>query len=574
MKKDFAIIRDNKCIINITDVRPHGPPPPPIEQRFKIKHRSDVSVALENIAPGDFKARTVARGDRFQYGLHYDETAAPVVHTPALKCVVAWGVQKGLMLFQWDVGAAFYGNKMDRAGVVVQLPPAYDPYSTDLRPLHLPPLYGELAGALPGIPQGSLLHYQAIKPELEALGFKALAADNCVFLHDSIEMATTLHVDDGVLACPSLQHAEQVLGSMGLGSKRKITWGPLKCTLGIDFIVSYTAERRVVFMSQRAFAVTILERAGMLHCNAARLPAKPGRVYSKCDCPTTDEAKSDLAARGMTKDRYHSIQASINFYRAITRDDLAFINGKLAKFVANPGEEHHQAQKLELRFIKGTLDYGIEFVWNRSDAPNADGPLRIEAWSDSSFADDKDTGRTTLGYVIQVNGATVTSASKLSARVDSCVNHSELKAFTAASDESKCRESEDVTDGANTALVRTMRTVAWIRGVKAGLERRSVDSMPPTPVYVDNSGVISMLKDTTLKSANKHIYRTLQEARERVSLDKAVVAVKVHTKDNIANAMTKQEPGIDESAAQLRLITGPCSINATSSQSGGRVGQY
>jgi hypothetical protein len=119
-----------------------------------------------------------------------------------------------------------------------------------------------------------------------------------------------------------------------------------------------------------------------------------------------------------------------------------------------------------------------------------------------------------------------------------------------------------------------MRNVAWIRGVKAGLERRSMDSMPPTPVYVDNSGVISMLKDTTLKSANKHIYRTLQEARERVSLDKAVVAVKVHTKDNIANAMTKQEPGIDESAAQLRLITGPCSINATSSQSGGRVGQY
>lgn len=569
MKKDFAIIRDNKCIINITDVRPHGPPPPPIEQRFKIKHRSDVNVALEDIAPGDFKARTVARGDRFKYGLHYDETAAPVVHTPALKCVVAWGVQKGLMLFQWDVGAAFYGNKMDRQGVIVQLPPGYDPYSTDLRPLHLPPLYGELAGALPGIPQGSLLHYQAIKPELEDLGFKALAADNCVFLHSSIEMATTLHVDDGVLACPSLKHAEQMLGSMGLGSKRKITWGPLKCTLGIDFIVSYSAERRVVFMSQRAFAVTILERANMLHCNAARLPAKAGRVYSKSDCPNTDEAKSDLATRGMTKDNYHSIQASINFYRAITRDDLAFINGKLAKFVANPGEEHHQAQKLELRFIKGTLDYGIEFVWNRSDVPNADGPLRIEAWSDSSYADDKDTGRTTLGYVIKVNGATVTSASKLSARVDSCVNHSELNAFTAATG-SSC----SVTDGANTALVRTMRTVAWLRGVKAGLERRTEASMPPTPVYVDNSGVLSMLKDTTLKSANKHIYRTLQEARERVSLDKAVVAIKVHTKHNIANAMTKQEPGIDESAAQLRLITGPCSINVTSSQSGGRVGQY
>jgi hypothetical protein len=101
--------------------------------------------------------------------------------------------------------------------------------------------------------------------------------------------------------------------------------------------------------------------------------------------------------------------------------------------------------------------------------------------------------------------------------------------------------------------------VAWLRGVKAGLERCKEATMPPTPVYVDNSGVIAMLKDATLKSANKHIYRTLQEARERVNLDKTVVAVKVDTKNNIANAMTKQEPGVDDHAKQLRIITGPCS---------------
>ena len=92
-----------------------------------------------------------------------------------------------------------------------------------------------------------------------------------------------------------------------------------------------------------------------------------------------------------------------------------------------------------------------------------------------------------------------------------------------------------LTDGASTALLRTARTVAWVRGVKAGLERRTEQSFAPTPVYVDNTGVISMLKDITLKSANKHIYRALQETRERVHLDKAVVAVKVDTKDNIAN---------------------------------------
>ena len=105
--------------------------------------------------------------------------------------------------------------------------------------------------------------------------------------------------------------------------------------------------------------------------------------------------------------------------------------------------------------------------------------------------------------------------------------------------------------------MKTGREVQWIRGVKAALERRDDNKMPPTPVYVDNAGVLSMINDKTMKAANKHIYRTLAENRERVLLDKIVVPIKINTKENLANALTKQEPGLKESAAQLRLITGP-----------------
>ena len=41
--------------------------------------------------------------------------------------------------------------------------------------------------------------------------------------------------------------------------------------------------------------------------------------------------------------------------------------------------------------------------------------------------------------------------------------------------------------------------------------------------------------------------------------DKVVHPVKISTKLNLANALTKQEPGLRESAAQLRQITGPAS---------------
>jgi hypothetical protein len=220
--------------------------------------------------------------------------------------------------------------------------------------------------------------------------------------------------------------------------------------------------------------------------------------------------------------------------------------GKVAKFSNNPGLEHWKALKHVLRFVKGTLGYGVEFKWLADDQHPDDGPLKLEAWCDSSFADDVDTARTTLGFVIKANGATIMASSKLSTRVDSCVNHSEFRAL-----------QEVVGVGQQKMLLMTGRSLEWMRGVKADLEGRDSRKMPPTPVYVDNAGVITMLKGATLKQANKAIHRTWAEVRERVHMDKAVVVVKIGTTDNIANALTKQEHGIAKSAEQLRKIAGP-----------------
>jgi hypothetical protein len=552
--KDHGVLRAEGCFKNITDIKPPGPPPPNVEQRFKIKYRGVAPIALAALQAEWWKARTVARGDRFKYGVHFDATAAPVIHAPALKMLLAWGVARGLIPYQWDQIAAFYGNKMDIEGVVVRLPVGFDPWADALRPLDLPPLYGELAKGVPGIPQGSLLQYRDIAPALFAMGFVPADADNCLFVHEAGNMATSLHVDDGVLFVPTAKHAADFFGPLGLGKTRKLTWGPLQSTLGIDFVVKYSEERRQIFMSQRPFAVTILERAGMLDCNPARTPAVPGRKYTKADCPDTAEAKAALQQQGLSRELYHTISASINFLVTITRDDMRFAQGKTSKYCLNPGPEHFLAQKHLLRFLQGTLGYGIDFVWHKSDPPPTDGPLDIVAWTDSSYADDVDTGRTTLGDVVKVNGATVSASSRLGVRVDSCVNHSELQAFAGV-----FAQTDDgvLTDGASEAMVRTGRTIVWLRGVKAALERRDVGKVPPTRVLVDNAGVLSMLEGATIKAPNKHIYKALAENRERVHLDKSVVAVKIDTKDNIANAMTKQEHGLRESAAQLRRITGP-----------------
>ena len=88
--------------------------------------------------------------------------------------------------------------------------------------------------------------------------------------------------------------------------------------------------------------------------------------------------------------------------------------------------------KHQLRFLKGTTDYGIEFSWRATDPEPVDGPITITCFSDSSYADDVDTGPSTLGNIVKANGVTVTARSRLSKRVDACINHSELDAFDEA----------------------------------------------------------------------------------------------------------------------------------------------
>ena len=127
------------CGLQRRDPRPDGPAPLGIEQRFKIKYREDEPIALAYLEAKAWKTRTVARGDHFRKGEHFDETTSPVVYPEVTKMFIAWAVAKGLLLFAWDEWAAFYGNTMDRP-TRVRLPPGFYPHDEELRPLDAPPL--------------------------------------------------------------------------------------------------------------------------------------------------------------------------------------------------------------------------------------------------------------------------------------------------------------------------------------------------------------------------------------------------------------------------------------------------
>ena len=60
--------------------------------------------------------------------------------------------------------------------------------------------------------------------------------------------------------------------------------------------------------------------------------------------------------------RYHTLVASLNFLVSVTRDDMRYSQGKAAKFCQNPGDVHIQNLQHLLRFLKGSIEYGVNFV--------------------------------------------------------------------------------------------------------------------------------------------------------------------------------------------------------------------
>ena len=50
------------------------------------------------------------------------------------------------------------------------------------------------------------------------------------------------------------------------------------------------------------------------------------------------------------------------YLASATRLDISFAVSKLSRFVSNPGDNHWRALERVLRYLKGTMSYGIYYT--------------------------------------------------------------------------------------------------------------------------------------------------------------------------------------------------------------------
>ena len=122
--------------------------------------------------------------------------------------------------------------------------------------------------------------------------------------------------------------------------------GLMKYFLGIE--VSQLESS--MFISQSKYALDLLKRFKMLECKAAATPIALGTKLSK-----TDQGKS------IDQTLYKRLVGSL-MYLTATRPDIMFAVSLISRFMESPKDSHWQTGKRILRYVAGTVDYGLWYI--------------------------------------------------------------------------------------------------------------------------------------------------------------------------------------------------------------------
>ena len=102
---------------------------------------------------------------------------------------------------------------------------------------------------------------------------------------------------------------------------------------------------------------------------------------------------------------YSQIVGSLMYAIVNTQPDCAYTISSLAQYLSTPTTSHIQTFKRTLRYVKGTLPYGICYTRSPQDAV-------LHGYSDADWVGYKDTRRSTSGYCFLLANGVISWSSK------------------------------------------------------------------------------------------------------------------------------------------------------------------
>eukprot|EP00253_Pinus_taeda_P035880 PITA_35880 len=191
-------------------------------------------------------------------------------------------------------------------------------------------------------------------------------------------------------------------------------------------------------------------------------------------------------------------------YLTHTRPDLSFAVGFVARFLQNPRESHWKAAKRILRYVRGTIQFGIHYSAKAT-------PLLV-GFTDSDWAGDPDDRESTAGYVFTLGSGPITWACKKQAAISLSSAEAEYRGAVEASKEA-----------------------LWLRQI---LSEFGFEQQHPTTLWCDNQSAIQLCKDPVQHQRSKHIGLHMHFIRKLIH-DHVLEVQYCSTDDQVADIFTK-----------------------------------
>ncbi|GJU23555.1 ribonuclease H-like domain-containing protein [Tanacetum coccineum] len=271
--------------------------------------------------------------------------------------------------------------------------------------------------------------------------------------HGSQVAYLLIYVNDIILTASSPDLLLQIVDSLHKEFDM-IDLGPLNYFLGIS------AVRHPIglFLSQKKYALQLLERAHMVKCNPSRTPVDTDSKLGADGVPVQDPTL------------YRSLAGGLQ-YLTFTRPDLSYAVQQVCLYMHDTREPHFSALKRILRYVQGTLELGLHLY--------ASATTSLVRYTDADWAGCPSTRRSTSGYCVFLGDNLLSWSAK------------RQHIISRSSAEAEYR-----------GVANVVAETAWIRNL---LRKLHSPLLTATLVYCDNVSAVYMSANPVQHQRTKHI---------------------------------------------------------------------
>ncbi|KAJ7961115.1 Retrovirus-related Pol polyprotein from transposon TNT 1-94 [Quillaja saponaria] len=247
-----------------------------------------------------------------------------------------------------------------------------------------------------------------------------------------------------------------------------------------------------IFISQEGYAKDVLKKFQMLDSNSVNTPMECGVKLSKHD-----------VGEKVDPTLFRSLVGSLG-YLTCTRPDILYAVGVVSRYMEFPTSTHMKTAKRILRYLRGTLDYGLFYSSSHI--------INLVGYCDSDFAGDLDDRKSTTSFVFFMGNNAISWVSKK----QPIVTLSTCEAKYVAATSCTCH-------------------AIWLRRLLKELQEPQKE---PTQIFVDNKFALALAKNPVFHDRSNHIDTKYNFIRECIA--KKEVEVKfVKSLDQVADIFTK-----------------------------------